>query len=37
VIVQNGDQEAIYIEELEFDKFDKLQMVAPHSGEKFKI
>ena len=37
IIIENRDQEAIYIEELEFDKFEKLQMLKPHSGEKFKV
>lgn len=37
IIVENKDQQAIYYEEMEFDKFDHLEMCKPFSGQKFEI
>lgn len=37
IIVKNEDQQAIYYEEMEFDKFDYLTMCEPHKDQKFEI
>jgi hypothetical protein len=37
IIIENKDPQAIYYEEMEFDKFDHLEMCKPHSGQKYEI
>jgi len=37
VIIQNKDPEATYKESFEFDEFEDLKMLSPHSGKSFEF
>jgi len=37
VIIENKDDEAVYMESLEFDKFENMEMCYPYQGERFDV